>query len=83
MRCGGLSNRSSGPGQSEQKPIRLPVHLVDKLAKVRRVSVQMSDELGREPTDDELGEESGNRTRKPRLKKYRYPAGFTRRPDWG
>jgi RNA polymerase primary sigma factor len=26
---------------------------------VRRVSLQMSDELGREPTDDELGEEIG------------------------
>ena len=43
----------------QSKTIRLPVHLVDKLAKVRRISVQMSDELGREPTDDELGEELG------------------------
>jgi RNA polymerase primary sigma factor len=41
------------------KTIRLPVHLVDKIAKLRRVSLQMSDELGREPTDDELGEEVG------------------------
>src|SRR5881409_1876103 len=41
------------------KTIRVPVHLVDKVAKVRRVSLQMSDELGREPTDDELGEEIG------------------------
>lgn len=41
------------------KTIRLPVHLVDKIAKVRRVSLQMSDELGREPTDDELGQEIG------------------------
>jgi RNA polymerase primary sigma factor len=39
--------------------IQLPVHLVDKVAKVRRVSLQMSDELGREPTNDELGEEIG------------------------
>ncbi len=44
---------------NQSKTIRLPVHLVDKVAKVRRVSVQMSDELGREPTDDELGEEIG------------------------
>ena len=43
----------------QSKTIRLPVHLVDKIAKVRRVSQQMSDELGREPTDDELGEEVG------------------------
>ena len=39
--------------------IRLPVHLAGKVAKVRRVSLQMSDELGREPTNDELGEEIG------------------------
>ena len=44
---------------NQSKTIRLPVHLVDKVAKVRRVSLQMSDELAREPTDDELGEEIG------------------------
>jgi RNA polymerase primary sigma factor len=44
---------------NQSKTIRLPVHLVDKIAKVRRVSLQMSDELGREPTDEELGEELG------------------------
>src|SRR6266849_2114965 len=44
---------------NQSKTIRLPVHLFDKIAKVRRVSLQMSDELGREPTDDELGEEIG------------------------
>jgi RNA polymerase primary sigma factor len=44
---------------NQSKMIRLPVHLVDKVATVRRVSLQMSDELGREPTDDELGEELG------------------------
>ena len=49
---------------NQSKTIRLPVHLVDKLAKVRRVSLQMSDELGREPTDEELGEELGIVTEK-------------------
>jgi len=44
---------------NQSKTIRLAVHLADKVAKVRRVSLQMSDELGREPTDDELGEEIG------------------------
>lgn len=44
---------------NQSKTIRLPVHLADKLAKMRRVSLQMSDELGREPTDEELGEEIG------------------------
>src|SRR6267143_7246277 len=44
---------------NQSKTIRLPVHLGDKIAKVRRVALQMSEEIGREPTDDELGEEIG------------------------
>jgi len=44
---------------NQSKTVRLPVHLVDKVAKVHRVALQMSDELDREPTDDELGEELG------------------------
>jgi RNA polymerase primary sigma factor len=44
---------------NQSKTIRLPVHLVDKIAKLRRVSTQMTEELGREPTDDELAEEVG------------------------
>jgi RNA polymerase primary sigma factor len=44
---------------NQSKTVRLPVHLVAKIAKVRQVSLRMSDELGREPTDDELGEEIG------------------------
>jgi RNA polymerase primary sigma factor len=43
----------------QSKTVRLPVHLGEKLAKMRRVASRMSDELGREPTDDELGEELG------------------------
>jgi RNA polymerase primary sigma factor len=35
------------------------VHLGEKLAKMRRIALQMSDELGREPDNDELGEELG------------------------
>jgi RNA polymerase primary sigma factor len=44
---------------NQSKTIRLPVHLVGKISKIRRVSLQMSEELGREPTDDELAEEIG------------------------
>jgi RNA polymerase primary sigma factor len=44
---------------NQSKTIRLPVHLVDKIAKLRRVSAQLTEELGREPTDQELGEEVG------------------------
>src|ERR1700756_1441457 len=44
---------------NQSKTIRLPVHLVDKISKIRRVSLHMSEELGREPTDQELAEELG------------------------
>ena len=44
---------------NQSKTIRLPVHLVDKISKMNRVASQMSEELGREPTDDELAEEVG------------------------
>ena len=44
---------------NQSRTIRLPVHLVDKVGKIRRVTTQMSEELGREPTDEELAEEVG------------------------
>jgi len=44
---------------NQSKTIRLPVHLVDKISKMRRVSLQMSEELGREPTNEEFAEEIG------------------------
>jgi RNA polymerase primary sigma factor len=49
---------------NQSKTIRLPVHLVDKIAKLRRVSTQMTEELGREPSDEELAEEVGMATAK-------------------
>ena len=44
---------------NQTKTIRLPVHLGDKIAKMHRVALQMSQELGRDPTDDELADETG------------------------
>ena len=44
---------------NQSKIIRLPVHLIDKISKMRRVSTQMSEDLGRDPSDDELAEEIG------------------------
>jgi RNA polymerase primary sigma factor len=44
---------------NQSKIIRLPVHLSDKISKMRRVALRMSEELGREPTDDELSGEIG------------------------
>jgi RNA polymerase primary sigma factor len=44
---------------NQSKTIRLPVHLIDKISKMHRVALRMSEELGREPTDDEVAEEIG------------------------
>ena len=44
---------------NQSKTVRLPIHLVDKLARVRRISALMAEDLGREPTDSELSEELG------------------------
>jgi len=44
---------------NQSKTIRLPVHLVDKISKMRRVAMRLQEELGREPTDEELGGELG------------------------
>lgn len=45
--------------QNQGKIIRLPAHFGDKVLLVRRISTQMSEALGREPTADELSEETG------------------------
>jgi RNA polymerase primary sigma factor len=44
---------------NQSKTIRLPVHLVDKISKMRRTAMRLQEELGREPTDEELGEDMG------------------------
>ena len=40
---------------NQSKTIRLPVHLVDKIARMRRITLRLSEEYGREPADDEMG----------------------------
>jgi RNA polymerase primary sigma factor len=42
---------------NQGKTVRLPVHLVDKIQRLRRVSSALGNELGREPTDAELADE--------------------------
>jgi RNA polymerase primary sigma factor len=42
---------------NQSKTIRLPVHLVDKISKMRRAALKLQEALGREPTDEELAEE--------------------------
>ncbi|MCX8107436.1 MAG: sigma-70 family RNA polymerase sigma factor [Verrucomicrobiae bacterium] len=44
---------------NQSKTIRLPVHLVDKISRLRRVALQLQEVFGREPTDEELAEELG------------------------
>lgn len=43
----------------QAKIIRLPRHSAIKLSKMQSISLQMSEALGREPTEDELSEELG------------------------
>ncbi|MCU0796333.1 MAG: RNA polymerase sigma factor RpoD/SigA [Akkermansiaceae bacterium] len=49
---------------NQSKTIRLPVHMVDKIAKMRRISTMLAEVLGREPTDEELADEIGLPRRK-------------------
>ena len=44
---------------NQSKTIRLPVHLVDKISKMRRTAMKLQEMLGREPTDEELADEMG------------------------
>ncbi|MGJ8678076.1 MAG: sigma-70 family RNA polymerase sigma factor [Akkermansiaceae bacterium] len=49
---------------NQSKTIRLPIHMVDKIARMRRISALLTEELGREPTQDEIAEELGIPRRK-------------------
>ena len=44
---------------NQSKTIRLPVHLVDKISKMRRTAMKLQEELGHEPSDEELADELG------------------------
>jgi RNA polymerase primary sigma factor len=44
---------------NQGRTIRVPVHLVDRIAKIRRTAMQLHEELGREPTDAEVAEVLG------------------------
>jgi RNA polymerase primary sigma factor len=49
---------------NQSKTIRLPVHVCDKIFKVNRASMKLSEELGREPTDEEIAQELGTSSRR-------------------
>jgi len=44
---------------SQSKTIRLPIHMVDKIARMRRISTILTEALGRPPSDEELADELG------------------------
>jgi len=44
---------------NQSKTIRLPVHLVDKISKMRRIAMKLQEELGHEPSDEDLAAELG------------------------
>lgn len=44
---------------NQSKTIRLPIHMVDKIARVRRIAIMLSEVLGHEPTHEELADEVG------------------------
>lgn len=50
----------------QARTIRIPVHMVETIHKVSRYSRQMLQELGREPTADEMGEKMGMSAEKVR-----------------
>ena len=51
------------------KTIRLPVHVVDKLAQMRKAEARLHESLDREPTDEEVAAELGLKAR--RIREYR------------
>ena len=54
---------------NQSKTIRLPVHVVDRLAHLRRAEVKLRATLGHEPSEDELAHELNLDAR--RVRKYR------------
>jgi len=54
---------------NQSKTIRLPVHVVDKVAHIRRSELKLRETLDREPTDEEVGHDLGLKPR--RVREYR------------
>ena len=54
---------------NQSKTIRLPVHVVDKIAHIRRTAVKLQEILGVEPDDEQVAEELGIST--ARVRQYR------------
>ncbi len=57
---------------NQSKTIRLPIHVVDRLAHIRRAEVKLREALDREPTDEEVADELHLDAR--RVRRYRLAA---------
>jgi RNA polymerase primary sigma factor len=57
---------------NQSKTIRLPVHVVDKMAHIRRAEVRLREAFDREPTDEEVAAELNMDPR--RIREYRTAA---------
>ncbi len=55
---------------NQSKTIRLPVHVVDKMAQIRKAEVRLRDALDRDPTDEELAHAVDLDAR--RVRRYRH-----------
>ncbi|MDR3557939.1 MAG: RNA polymerase sigma factor RpoD/SigA [Candidatus Pacebacteria bacterium] len=44
---------------NQSRGIRLPIHMYDKIARMRTAAAELEEELGREPTDEEIAAELG------------------------
>lgn len=60
---------------TQSKTIRLPEHVVDKVAHIRRAEMKLNEALDRGPTDEELAEEVGLTPKK--IREYREAAKST------
>src|SRR5262249_49339836 len=57
---------------NQSKTIRLPIHVVDKVAHIRRTEMSLREALDRDPTDEEIAAELGLKPR--RVREYREAA---------
>jgi len=57
---------------NQSKTIRLPAHVVERVAKMRRAEIELHDTFDREPTDQELADHLGLDER--RIRQYRQAA---------
>lgn len=57
---------------NQSKTIRLPVHVIDKMAHIRRAEMKLKETLDRDPTDEELADDMGMKPE--RIREYRVAA---------